>query len=83
MQESEIAADLGVEAGAAADTLISLSGAAAQRLMTALAANGVGNRILDEVGTCLAVWPTGTVGWVLTQNGKLRLELESAHAPGL
>jgi len=83
VQESDLGTDLAIQSGVAADTQIALSGALPRRLATALSANGVGNRIVDETGVVLAVWPTGTAGWVLTQNGKLRAELEACNAPGL
>jgi hypothetical protein len=62
---------------------VTLSGGAARRFNAALAANGTGKYIVDEVGVPLAFFPTGNGGWTITQNGKHRLELESCGAPGV
>lgn len=83
VQETDLGSDLAIQSGLSADAQVLLSGALPRRLATALASNGSGSRVVDESGVVLAVWPSGTAGWVLTQNGKLRAELEACNAPGL
>jgi hypothetical protein len=61
-------------------TITTLSGAAFGRFRTALISQTANQVIKDEGGVVLAVQSQGL--WDINQNGKIRLELEGARAPG-